>query len=92
MQKKTIITISIAIAIIAGIGVFTTYRHWRSYDENSWKSIISDNCMTYFDGCNIVNRGPTEKIIDGQVISFPERPMKYCLKYQRPYCKSYFEE
>jgi len=47
------------------------------YDQNSWKTMISDDCRAFFDGCNQCLREP------GKVAACTRR---YCAEYRRPRC------
>lgn len=49
-----------------------------SYDENSWKTMIPDSCLSYFDGCNNCRRSKP-----GEVTACTR---KACFKYQKPRC------
>lgn len=50
----------------------------KIYDQHSWKTIISENCEYFSDGCNECSRGP-----DGEATSCTEL---YCEEYQKPHC------
>lgn len=47
------------------------------YDQNSRKNLISQNCNTFFDGCN-----SCFKIENGEAAC----TKRYCESYQKPYC------
>ena len=49
-----------------------------SYDMNSWKAIIVDDCRAFFDGCNQCVREP------GQVAACTRM---FCAEYRRPRCR-----
>lgn len=48
------------------------------YDHQSWKSLISDSCQAYFDGCNQCRRA-----LDSTAVACTR---KACTQYQKPYC------
>lgn len=48
------------------------------YDSQSWKSIISDSCQAYFDGCNQCRRA-----LDSTAVACTR---KACIEYKKPYC------
>jgi len=48
------------------------------YDMNSWKSIIADECHSFFDGCNNCFRVPGEMAACTR---------KACFDYQQPRCR-----
>lgn len=48
------------------------------YNQNSWKIIISDTCLSYFDGCNNCRR------TEGSDIAACTR--KACAQYEKPTC------
>ena len=58
--------------IVAGESAAAT-----QYDMNSWKSMIDEQCRSFFDGCNNCIREP------GKVGACT---MKACASYQRPRC------
>jgi membrane-bound inhibitor of C-type lysozyme len=49
-----------------------------SYDMNSWKTMIADDCRTFFDGCNQCVREP------GEVAACTRM---YCATYRQPRCR-----
>jgi hypothetical protein len=49
-----------------------------SYDANSWKTMILDSCLQFFDGCNTCRRSAA-----GEVAACTH---KACFKYQKPRC------
>lgn len=48
------------------------------YDRNSWKTMIPDNCKSFFDGCNHCRRS------DDSDMAMCTKKM--CMEYQRPKC------
>lgn len=48
------------------------------YDQNSWKTMISDSCKSFFDGCNNCNR------MEGSSMAACTRMA--CAEYQKPEC------
>jgi membrane-bound inhibitor of C-type lysozyme len=48
-----------------------------SYDADSWKTLIADDCRAYFDGCNNCRRGEE---------SGAACTRKACATYQKPRC------
>jgi hypothetical protein len=48
------------------------------YDANSWKTMIPDTCLHYFDGCNICRRSAA-----GEVAACTR---KACYQYRKPEC------
>jgi hypothetical protein len=48
------------------------------YDHNSWKTMISDSCLVFFDGCNNCRRS------DKSGIAACTR--KACAEYKKPVC------
>lgn len=50
-----------------------------TYDENSWRTIIDDSCMSFFDGCNTCYRNAD----DGLIAACTEM---FCNEYQKPEC------
>jgi hypothetical protein len=65
----------LAITLLSGCTVSTTQM---GYDMNSWKSIIPDSCLSFFDGCNNCRRAEAGKIA--------ACTRKYCETYSRPVC------
>jgi len=51
-----------------------------TYDQDSWKDMISEGCTAYFDGCNNCRREP------GAEIAACTR--KFCQEYEKPECLS----
>jgi len=49
-----------------------------TYDENSWKTMIPETCISYFDGCNDCRREPSSHT--GACTK------KLCFNYQMPTC------
>jgi hypothetical protein len=49
------------------------------YDQNSWKTMIPDSCMSFFDGCNNCQR------IEGEAEAACTR--MYCETYGKPECR-----
>jgi uncharacterized protein YceK len=49
-----------------------------NYDENSWKTMIPDSCLSYFDGCNNCRRNAA-----GEAAACTR---KACFKYRKPEC------
>lgn len=48
------------------------------YDGNSWKTIIQDSCLSFFDGCN--------NCIRSSAGSTAACTRKACFKYKKPIC------
>ena len=48
------------------------------YDADSWKTMIADDCMAYFDGCNNCRRG--------QAGGIAACTRKACAVYSKPRC------
>ncbi len=55
-----------------------TETETTSYDAESWKTLIADSCLAYFDGCNQCRRNAA-----GDVAACTR---KACLTYKKPYC------
>ena len=49
-----------------------------SYDADSWKSLIADDCKAFFDGCNNCRRA------EGSAVAACTR--KACAVYEKPRC------
>ena len=49
-----------------------------SYDANSWKTLIPESCLSFYDGCNNCRRSAA-----GEVAACTR---KACVKYQEPRC------
>lgn len=49
-----------------------------NYDMSSWKTMIPDSCLSYFDGCNNCRRSAA-----GEMAACTR---KACVKYQKPRC------
>jgi hypothetical protein len=49
-----------------------------SYDANSWKTMIPESCLRFYDGCNNCRRSAA-----GEVAACTR---KACVKYQKPRC------
>ena len=49
------------------------------YDADSWKEIISEDCMHFFDGCNSCSRVEWEEWVAACT-------MMYCEVYEEPRC------
>lgn len=48
------------------------------YDANSWKTLIADDCMAFFDGCNHCRRG--------EAGGLAACTRKACAVYAKPFC------
>jgi hypothetical protein len=48
-----------------------------SYDSNSWKTMIDNDCRAFFDGCNNCRREPGKEAMCTR---------KACATYQQPRC------
>jgi hypothetical protein len=53
-------------------------RFESDYDGQSWKDIIPETCMSYFDGCNTCNRA------EGSLQTMCT--MRACFRYEEPRC------
>lgn len=49
-----------------------------TFNQNSWKTTISDTCQSFYDGCNNCMRGE-----DSETIACTRR---YCHAYTEPTC------
>ena len=49
------------------------------YDQNSWQTIITDSCLSFYDGCNNCRRSKP-----GAAVAACTR--KACDKYEKPVC------
>lgn len=48
------------------------------YDANSWKTLIPESCLSYFDGCNTCRRSAA-----GEMAACTR---KACMEYRKPEC------
>jgi uncharacterized protein YceK len=55
-----------------------TEEQSQAYNTNSWKTMIPDSCLSFFDGCNNCRRSAA-----GEVAACTR---KACFKYQKPRC------
>ncbi len=85
--KPYLCRISIAVAVVFFLGACApdtdtaatgTVEQAPVFTEESWKELISDQCSSYFDGCNNCVRQP------GQDIAACTRKM--CAEYAEPRC------
>lgn len=62
-------------AHVTSVSVTQAAHH---YDRDSWKSLIGDDCQSYFDGCNNCVRGEKNELT--------RCTRKACQVYQKPHC------
>lgn len=77
LQLTANVTLSFIIAMLVGCA-HTADDADRTYHADSWRSLISESCHTYFDGCNTCTRNP-----DTGVAACTR---KACEQYQQPKC------
>ena len=51
-----------------------------TYDQNSWREVIGDDCRAFFDGCNNCVRGSEDSTMAACT-------RKACPEYQQPRCR-----
>ena len=73
MQK-----IILLVALVFFVNSCANQSTQTSYDMNSWKSVIPDSCLSFFDGCNNCRRAEAGKIA--------ACTRKYCETYSKPVC------
>ncbi len=76
-MKKLLLTIPAALAVLL-LSACSSMEESMEYDQNSWKTMIPDTCVSYFDGCNNCRREP------GSDIAACTR--KACMEYAKPVC------
>ena len=65
-------------ALKAGEATQKESSHPKSYDVNSWKTLIPSDCKSFFDGCNTCRRAP-----DAEMAACTR---KACFEYSKPKC------
>lgn len=79
LNPKNLLTIPLyALALCCATMTTALAGGNAAYDADSWKTMISDDCMAYFDGCNNCRRA------EGSAVSACTR--KACGVYEEPRC------
>lgn len=73
-MKKLLLLIPVLL-LSACVG---TVEDPEAYDQESWKTMIAEDCRTFFDGCNTCQRAP------GADAAACTR--KACMEYEKPRC------
>lgn len=50
----------------------------EEYNQDSWQTIISESCVSFYDGCNTCNRAA-----DSELVACTR---KFCAEYEKPRC------
>lgn len=73
---KQLLAILFLLILVAGC---TRHQHREIvYDQNSWKTMIPDSCLSFFDGCNNCRRSSSSAVA--------ACTRKACIKYEKPVC------